>query len=221
MGIPTRVAPPWRLILGFLILSGTFGSSSANPPDDNDLVDLSRLQPRLRLDLRYATPNNFTGQRLYQTPRAFLLKNTADALLRVQMSLKRQGFGLVIYDAYRPHRITKALFDQATPLERLGGYVADPSKGSRHNRGCAVDLTLWDLKKQHIALMPTEFDDFSERAHSTWSQGPREALKNRETLQAAMAKEGFTQLANEWWHFDDRDCDRRPILDWVWWETPP
>ena len=203
------------------MFSGTFGSSSANPPDDNDLVDLSRLQPRLRLDLRYATPNNFTGQRLYKTPRAFLLKNTADALLRVQLSLKRQGFGLVIYDAYRPHRITKALFDQATPEERLGGYVADPSKGSRHNRGCAVDLTLWDLKKQHIALMPTGFDDFSERAQSTWSQGPREALKNRETLQAAMAKEGFTQLANEWWHFDDRDCDRRPILDWVWWKTPP
>ena len=221
MGSPTIFHPSWRLIVGFLVLSGTFGSPAANPLRDSDLVDLSRLQPLVRLDLRYATPNNFTGQRLYKTPRAYLLKNTADALLRVETSLQRQGFGLLIYDAYRPHRITKALFDQATPEERLGGYVADPSKGSRHNRGCAVDLTLWDLKKQHIALMPSGFDDFSERAHSNWSQGPREALQNRERLRAAMAKEGFTQLPNEWWHFDDRDCDRQPLLDWVWWESQP
>ncbi len=221
MGSLPLFDPSWRLILGFLILSGTFGSPSANPLRHRDLVDLSRLQPRLRLDLRYATPNNFTGQTLYKTARAFLLKNTADALLRVETSLQRQGFGLLIYDAYRPHRITKALFDRATPEERLGGYVADPSTGSRHNRGCAVDLTLWDLKKQHIALMPSGFDDFSEHAHSNWSQGPNEALQNRERLRAAMAKEGFTQRPNEWWHFDDRDCDRRPILDWVWWEPPP
>ncbi len=224
-GLPaaSRAGTPTLLgrILGLLILLANSGCHDGIRSSREDLLDLSILQPALRLDLRYATANNFTGHILYPSPRAFLLAPTAHALLSVEEDLKRQGYGLLIYDAYRPQRITQALFDSATPQQRREGYVADPSKGSRHNRGCAVDLGLWDLQQQQVALMPTGFDEFSERAHSDASQGPTEALQNRERLRSAMAKEGFKELPNEWWHFDDRDCDSHPIRDWVWWDQTP
>lgn len=176
-----------------------------------DLVELTRIDPRLMLDIRYATASNVTGQRLYSEPLAFLQRPAAVALRRAHDRVRREGFGLTIFDAYRPWRVTRALWE-ATPPERRG-YVADPAKGSRHNRGCAIDLTLYRLRDGAAVEMPSEFDDFSERAHRDFSDAPAIALAHRGVLQRAMEAENFIGLANEWWHFDHADWQAYPVID--------
>ena len=177
------------------------------------LVELQRLDPGIRLDLRYATADNFTGHPLYAKARALLLPEPAQALARVQQSLQRQGYGLVIYDAYRPWSVTQALWDAASEADRRNDYVADPAMGSRHNRGCAVDLSLYDLESGQPVAMPSAFDEFSERAHADWPGGSAPARRHRELLRRAMEAQGYSVLPNEWWHFNYRDCDRQPLLD--------
>lgn len=178
-----------------------------------ELVELNRLAPDIKLDIRYATANNFTGHPLYTEARAFLLPEPAQALLRVHHSLRQQGYGLLIYDAYRPWSVTRSLWDSASEANRRNGYVADPAMGSRHNRGCAVDLGLYDLKSGEPVEMPSGFDDFSIRAHADWQGGSTLARRNRDALRRAMEAQGFAVLPNEWWHFNYRDCDCQPLLD--------
>lgn len=177
------------------------------------LVELTRLDPTLKLDIRYATAHNFTGKPVYPVARAYLLDLPAQALIRVQQSLKPQGLGLLIFDAYRPLSVTRALWNAASPTERQQGYVADPATGSRHNRGCAVDLSLYDLKTGQPLTMPSAFDDFSERAHADWTGTDAAAIRHRDLLRAVMEQQGFKVLPNEWWHFNFRGCDRNPLLD--------
>ena len=168
-----------------------------------DLVDLATLDPTLRFDIRYATSNNFLGTPVYPAARAFLQRPAAEALVRAQRALVLHGYGLLIHDAYRPWYVTKVFWEATPPAHR--DYVADPATGSRHNRGCAVDVTLYDLGTGRALKMPSGYDEFSERAHSDYSGGSPEERGRRELLRATMAAEGFTVLPEEWWHFDYKD----------------
>ena len=182
---------------------------AATPPVEegsfrpSDLVEVISLDPTIRLDIRYATSNNFLGTPLYEEARAFLQRPAAEAVVRVHRALAAKGYGLLIYDAYRPWYITKIFWD-ATPPDKHQ-YVADPAHGSRHNRGCAVDLTLFDRSTGRAVQMPSGYDEMSERAHPDYSGGTSEQRKNRALLRSVMEAEGFTVYEFEWWHFDYRD----------------
>jgi D-alanyl-D-alanine dipeptidase len=173
---------------------------------------LVTLDPAIKLDMRYATANNFTGRVLYDEARAFLATPAAQAVARASKAAQADGFGLTIYDAYRPWRITKKLWD-ATPAGPKKEYVANPKRGSKHNRGCAVDLTLHDLRTGQLVEMPTEFDDFSEKAHRDYMGATPAALANRARLQGYLEAEGFVGLSNEWWHFDFTGWEQFPVMD--------
>lgn len=176
-----------------------------------DLVELATLDPTIKLDIRYATDNNLAGRAVYPEARAFLQRPAADALLRAHQALKAHGYGLLVFDGYRPWRVTKLFWDITPPEKRE--FVADPSKGSKHNRGCAVDLSLYDLKTGREVEMPSEYDEMSPRAYPDYTEGPGAARKARDLLRAAMEREGFTVEPNEWWHFNYKDWKAYPILD--------
>lgn len=176
-----------------------------------DLVELIRLDPTLRLDVRYATSNNFLGRPVYQQARALLQRPAAEALARVNQSLRSSGYGLVIFDGYRPWSVTKIFWD-ATP-EAKKQFVADPAQGSRHNRGCAVDLSMFDLKTTEIVTMPGEYDEMSERSHVNYQGGSEESRRLRDMLRAAMEREGFVVYEHEWWHYDYKDWREYSILN--------
>ncbi len=163
-----------------------------------ELVELIKINKTLVLDVRYATLNNFTGKKVYPSGRCFLQRPAALALNKVQRELKKHGLGLKIWDAYRPLSVQK-IFWEIYPNDN---YVADPAKGSRHNRGCAVDVTLIDLKTGKELEMPSCFDDFSEKAGRDYEKMDSEARKNCKLLETAMEKYGFKGLSSEWWHFD-------------------
>ncbi len=175
------------------------------------LLELVTLDRDIRLDIRYASTNNFTGRILYAQPRAFLVISAAQALLRAHLAARAEGFGLLLYDAYRPWSVTKKLWD-ATPRSKRE-FVANPKIGSRHNRGCAVDLTLYDLATGNVVEMPSEYDEFSKRAYRSYNGGDASATQNRARLERYMTMQGFAGISNEWWHFDFRDWANYPILD--------
>jgi D-alanyl-D-alanine dipeptidase len=176
-----------------------------------DLVELTKLDPTIKLDIHYATKNNFLGKAVYKQSRAFLQRPAAEALVRINQSLRKQGYGLVVFDGYRPWSVTKVFWD-ATPADKKI-FVADPSKGSRHNRGCAVDLSLFDLKTGLQVKMPSEYDEMTERSHINYECATAEARSLRELLRAAMAAEGFAVYEPEWWHYDYKDWKEYPIMN--------
>ena len=169
----------------------------------SDLVELAALDHDIRLDIRYATSNDFLGIPVYTQARAFLQRPAAEALLRVLQKLKSLGFGLLIHDGYRPWYVTKIFWD-ATPADTKI-FVADPAQGSRHNRGCAVDLTLYDLKTGQPAEMTGLYDEMSPRSFPDYPGGTTLQRWQRELLRWAMESEGFTVFESEWWHFDYKD----------------
>ncbi|MFC6997504.1 M15 family metallopeptidase [Rufibacter roseus] len=173
------------------------------------LVALKQYIPNIQLDIRYATSNNLMGEPMYQSAGAFLSLPAAKALQAVQEELKKQGVGLKIYDAYRPYAVTVAFYEKV----RDTVFVASPYRGSRHNRGCAVDLTLVDLKTGKELKMPTPFDEFSPQAHSQYAKLPKKVLKNRQLLQEVMLKHGFEIYPDEWWHFDFSGWKEHPVMD--------
>lgn len=189
---------------GFLFQAGLW-SQEENPVCR--FVDLKTI-PNIVLDIRYATTNNFTGKIVYTKAEAFLVQPAAEALELVQKELAESGLGLKIYDAYRPLSVQK-IFWEIMPDER---YVADPAKGSRHNRGCAVDCTLINLSDGKELEMPTEFDDFTEKAHRDSMAHSPEVLKNRDTLEKIMTKHGFVGISTEWWHFDFEGWEQYPLF---------
>jgi D-alanyl-D-alanine dipeptidase len=176
-----------------------------SPPD---LVDVLKLDPTFVLDVRYATPNNFTRRTLYPVARCLLHAAVAERLVRVHERLRSGGLRLKLFDCYRPLSIQRELW-ALVPDER---YVADPAKGSRHNRAAAVDLTLADSTGAELP-MPTEYDDFTPRAHRDYASASHEQTANRERLEEAMQAEGFIGLPTEWWHFDSPDWKEYAILD--------
>jgi D-alanyl-D-alanine dipeptidase len=175
-----------------------------------DLVDLAEFDPRLKFDIRYATTNNFMSVALYPVARALLQRPAVEALGRAHERLRAQGYGLVVLDAYRPWWVTRMMWDRF-PKHRA--YLADPLKGSRHNRGAAVDVTLFDLVTGAQVAMPSDYDDFSERAHPDHAGGTPAQRAARDRLRETMEAEGFSVYPNEWWHFDYRDWRDYPVLN--------
>lgn len=173
-----------------------------------DLVDVKKLDSTIVLDIRYATENNFTGKKIYDEARFFLRKEAALKILEVQKELQRFGLSLKVFDGYRPLSVQKK-FWEIMPDER---YVADPKKGSRHNRGMAVDLTLVDKEGKEIP-MPTPYDDFTEKASRDYFDLPSQILINRKFLEDIMVKYGFSGFPTEWWHFDFKGWEKYDILD--------
>jgi D-alanyl-D-alanine dipeptidase len=182
---------------------------AASPPEEtgsfrhSDLVELAKLDPAIHLDIRYATANDFLGRAVYTQARAFLQRPAAEALVRALHRLQPYGYGLLIHDGYRPWYVTK-IFWEATPSDGKI-FVADPAQGSRHNRGCAVDLTLYDLKTNEPAEMTGLFDEMSPRSFPDYAGGTSLQRWHRDLLRWAMESEGFTVFEFEWWHFDYKD----------------
>ncbi len=176
-----------------------------------DLVEVTTLDPSLRMDIRYATKHNFLGAPVYREGRAFLQRPVAEALARANRGLLRSGFVLRIHDAYRPWWVTKVFWEATPPAQR--DYVADPAKGSVHNRGCAVDLDLVRAADGSVAAMPSEYDDFSERSHADYPGVTPETRRHRDLLRAAMEAEGFKVAKEEWWHFDHASSRDYPNLN--------
>ncbi len=176
-----------------------------------DLVELASLDPTLSLEIRYATTNNFLGSVFYAEPRAFLQRPAAEALVRVSAKLRGLGYGLRIFDGYRPWAVTKVFWDATTEAQHE--FVADPSKGSRHNRGCAVDLTLYDLASGSSIEMPGTYDETTDRSYPTFPGGTSRQRWHRDLLRRMMESEGFTVYHTEWWHFDYQDWRDYPILN--------
>jgi D-alanyl-D-alanine dipeptidase len=177
------------------------------------LVDLEGIAP---LDIRYATIHNFMNRQLYPAAKAYLRAPAAAALRNVQADLAREGLGIKVFDAYRPYRVTEAMWE---PIKNPD-YVADPAKGSRHNRGAAVDVTLIELKNGTELPMPTAYDDFTARAGHAFTDLPPEVLANRAKLRDMMTKHGFEPLPSEWWHYDFKGWERFELMDVPFAELP-
>lgn len=193
-----------------------FGASKdllpfADAPCRHALVELIRLKPDLRLDVRYATVDNFIGRPVYPEARVFLQKPAAEALVRASHCLEACGYGLLIFDGYRPWSVTRLFWDSVSEAQRP--YVADPAEGSRHNRGCAVDLSLFDLSIGREVVMPSAYDEMNERAHPDFAGGSAESRRLRDLLRAAMEAEGYTVYPTEWWHFDYKNWREYAVLD--------
>lgn len=173
------------------------------------MIDIKHYIPEIVLDIRYATTNNFTKEQIYTLPKAFLRKPVADSLKKVQMELSKIGLGIKVFDAYRPYSATLKFYEVFPDTT----YVAAPWRGSRHNYGCAVDLTLIELKTGRELRMPTEFDDFTSKAHHDYNDLPKDVIENRELLRKVMEKYGFKIYPDEWWHYDFYDWQNYEILD--------
>lgn len=204
--------------------SPALATEPAAPPVDPaafrqpDLVELVALEPTLRTDVRYATPRNFTGRAVYSQPRVFLQRPAAEAVVKAHRALAAHGYGLLLFDGYRPWRVTKLFWD-VTPREKRD-FVANPARGSKHNRGCAVDLTLFDLRTGREVAMPSAYDDFTEKAGPDWPGGSAEQRAARDLLRRTMEAAGFQVEPNEWWHFNFAGWQEWPLLDLPFEELP-
>ncbi|KAB2924291.1 MAG: D-alanyl-D-alanine dipeptidase [Bacteroidetes bacterium] len=198
---------PLRAALLLLLLA----AGCAAPPVQNGraaIVDILSVEPSIVLDIRYATANNFTGQVLYPAAKAKLRREAAESLAAVQRELKMMGLGLKVYDAYRPLAIQWKLWEVVSNPS----YVADPRKGSRHNRGAAVDLTIVDSLGAELE-MPTPYDDFTEKASQSYEELPERVKRNRALLRDVMERHGFLRIQSEWWHFDFHGWEQFPVMD--------
>lgn len=176
---------------------------------NKELLNLEKIIPEILLDIKYATPDNFTKQVIYKEAKAFARKPVAEALRKANLEFSQLGYSIKIFDAYRPYRATVKFFEIVGDTR----YVASPKNGSRHNKGCAIDLTLVDTKTKRELPMPTEYDSFRKEA---WAEAPvsdPEILKNRTTLIQVLSKYGFRVNKTEWWHYDFLDCFGFEVLD--------
>ena len=198
----------------FILLYSAY-SQTSQPKEDNkreaDLIELIKLDKTIKLDIKYATADNFVGKPVYPAARAFLQRPAAESVVKVHKWLNRQDLGVVIYDGYRPWSITKLFWEVASEDKRK--FVANPENGSKHNRGCAVDLSIYDLKTGLPIEMPSGFDEFTERASPDYAGGTQTERSNRDLLRKLMEDAGFTVNANEWWHFDYKNWQDYAIYD--------
>ena len=198
----------------FAFFSSALGQMAA-PKEANkreaDLIELKKLNKTIELDIKYATADNFVGKPVYPEARAFLQRPAAEGVVRVHKWLNKQGLGIVIYDGYRPWAITKLFWEVVREDQKK--FVADPAKGSKHNRGCAVDLGIYDLKTGKAIPMPSAYDEFTDRAAPDYAGGTDEERNNRDKLRQLMEANGFTVNPNEWWHFDLIGWEQYAIYD--------
>lgn len=182
---------------------------SVENDSSKQLVDLEKAVPGIVLDIRYATENNFTKEKIYTLAKAYARKPVAEALKRAQLEFSKQGVGIKIFDAYRPYSATVKFYE----VYKDTTYVASPYKGSRHNRGCALDMSLVDLKTGAELRMPTEFDSFRKEAWPTHPVSDPIVKKNRDLIISVMTKYGFKVNSSEWWHFDFVGWQKYEVLD--------
>lgn len=194
---------------GLKISSYADYKDSCNKNSNYQLLELKEHLPGIVLDIRYATKDNFMKRVMYKQPRAFARRPVVQQLKKIQAALEGKGYGLKIFDAYRPYSTTVAFFKQVSDKN----FVANPKKGSRHNRGCAVDLTLTDLKTGKEIPMPTPYDSFAAEAAVTYTNLPLQVIKNRQLLISTMQQFGFRVLENEWWHFDFVGWQHYDLMD--------
>jgi D-alanyl-D-alanine dipeptidase len=199
-------------VIGCWLTGWAWAQPPANPAAAAQLVELNRVVPDVCLEVRYATANNFMKRVLYPQPRVFVRREVADALGRVQRRLAHRHLSLLVFDGYRPWRITKKMWDDTPPKDR--GFVANPEKGSKHNRGGAVDLTILDRKTGKPLEMTSAYDEFSPRAAYNYPGGSPQSHRNRDLLRSCMEAEGFQVLPHEWWHFDYKGWKEFPLLDY-------
>ncbi len=199
------------IAFSFLILT----SCTQGPPkeegefNESDLVELITLDPTFKLDIRYATDNNLVGRPVYTEARAFLQRPAAEALAEINSELKPLGFGLMIFDGYRPWSVTKTFWDITPDEDKI--FVADPKQGSRHNRGCAIDLSLYDLVTGEEIEMTGVYDEMTERSYPDYEGGTSDQREMRDLLRSKMEAHGFTVYEFEWWHFDYDDWEKYRI----------
>lgn len=186
---------------------GYLKSVEVNP--DKELVDLEAFIPGIVLDIRYATTNNFTGEKIYNLAKAYARKPVAEALKKAQSEFRKSGIGIKIFDAYRPYAATVKFYE----VYHDTTYVASPYRGSRHNRGCAIDMTLIDLKTGKELPMPTEYDSFRKEAWPSTPVKDPTIKKNRDLIIAVMSKYGFKVNSSEWWHFDFTGWRKFEVMD--------
>ena len=179
----------------------------SNP--EKELIDLEKFIPGIVLDIRYATTDNFMKEKIYSLAKAYARKPVAEALKKAQNDLSKQGLGVKIYDAYRPYKATVKFYETYHDTT----YVASPYRGSRHNRGCALDMTIVNLKTKAELKMPTGFDSFSKDAWPSTPISDPLASKNRKLIIDAMEKHGFKVNASEWWHFDFIGWKKFEVMD--------
>lgn len=191
--------------------------SSLKTAPEKELVDLTKVVPGVVLDIRYATTNNFTGEQIYTLARAYARKPVAKALRDAQEEFRKSGVGIKVFDAYRPYKATVRFYE----VYKDTTYVASPYRGSRHNRGCAIDMTIIDLKTGKELTMPTEFDSFKKEA---WPRTPVKdptIKKNRDLIISVMERHGFKVNSSEWWHFDFVGWKRFEVMDIDYEELEP
>ncbi len=198
-------------VIAFVLLNGCIKPPYESGTLPADLVELIKMDSSIHLDIKYATSENLTGKPVYTQARAFLQKPAALALVNASKSLQAKGYGLLVFDGYRPWTVTKIFWQKTAHANKR--FVADPRKGSRHNRGCAIDLSLYDLQTGNELIMPGVYDEMSERSYPNYMGGTSEQRARRDLLRAAMEAEGFTVYEYEWWHFDYKAWDQYPILN--------
>jgi D-alanyl-D-alanine dipeptidase len=176
----------------------------------HDFVDLEAYP--FGLDIRYARTDNFLGRAVYPSEKAFLQRPVADSLKSAHRELERLGFGILVFDGYRPWSVTKLFYEVADDNQRQ--FLANPERGSVHNRGCAVDCSLFRIKDGREVVMPSDFDEMNGTAWSEYTGGSAEARRMRDLLISTMHGEGFKVLKNEWWHFNHPASADYPIYDW-------
>ena len=216
----------WTPLLCAACLSALTATAAAEGPPlekgpfrQAELVEIKPTAEGPRLDVRYSTANNFIGKPVYSEARVFLQKPAAEALLRAHARLKPLGLGLLIFDGYRPWSVTKIFWDSVSGDKRL--FVANPEEGSRHNRGCTVDLSLYYLSSGEAVTMPSEFDEMNEKAYPDYKGGSAESRSMRDLLIQAMKAEHFTVHPREWWHFDCDGWQDYAIMNVPFSEIPP
>ena len=194
-----------------LVLVSTIQEYNNQVSQDSNkaLVDIEKIVPNIILDMRYATKSNFTHHKFYRSPRAFARKPVADSLLKIQNDLNKKGIGLKIFDAYKPYSVTVKFYEIYPDTT----FVAPPWTGSIHNTGCAIDVTLIDLKTGRELDMPTQFDDFTEKASHHYMDLPASVQQNRQFLLDIMVKYGFIQYDYEWWHYEYKDWKNFELMD--------
>lgn len=218
--LPYRASPRNGFPVCFFAMSRNFflilpvlwilrSGACAAPRDEKSFVEVVALDRTIQVELPYATKENFTGHQLYPVARCFLRKEVAEQLVAAHRSLKPLGYGIKIWDGYRPRSVQYKMWE----VFPKPGYVGDPKRGSKHNRGAAVDVTLFDLATGEELEMPTSYDHFGLRAHSSYSPLPEKVEKNRRLLQDTMREHGFQTIPKEWWHFDFRDWEEFPLED--------
>ena len=196
----------WALVLFCLIL---LNSCATKPPYENgnfkttDLVELVKLDTSIHLDIRYATNNNLEGRPVYKEARAFLQRPAAEALVKANKELLPLGYGLLVFDGYRPWSVTKLFWDLTSKENKK--FVANPKEGSKHNRGCAIDLSLYEIATGKEVEMTGVYDEMSERSYPNYTGGTEVQRKMRDLLRSKMEAQGFNVYEFEWWHFDFSD----------------